>query len=73
MSERDYILSDEYLNDDSYLDFKNSFSICVNIASPKPKVVQSPKAKIEKLKPLNKANKRTKSEMSKAQTLDKAE
>ncbi len=69
MSERDYILSDEYLNDDSYLDFKNSFSICVNIASPKPKVaVQSPKAKIEKIKALNKVNKRTRSEMSKSHT-----
>ncbi len=44
MSERDYILSEEYLNDNSYLDFKNSFTISVNLGSQQPNIY-SPKSK----------------------------
>ena len=37
MSERDFITSEEYLNDDSYLDFRNSLNISVSCTiSSKP-------------------------------------
>jgi len=47
LSEREFIISEEYLNDDSYLDFKNSLNISVSCTiSSKPKLKPSKQKKI---------------------------